>query len=115
MAGEIFGNWGGSSDQNKRNTRAQQSVICWLVYSTRKGKKNNNKVKLNVTHNKGWKKRSFGRIYESSSGHAFIIDEISKEVIVMVLYSKAFQNFDAEENIGKEAEEHEWPKSFKGN
>ena len=37
--GEIFGDWGGSSDLNKRNTRTQQSVIFQMVCSIRKEKK----------------------------------------------------------------------------
>ena len=62
----------------------------------------------------GWKKRSSGRIYDSPSGHAFIIGERSKRIIGMVLYSKACWKFDAAENRGEEAEEHECPNNFEG-
>ena len=44
----------------------------------------------------GWQNRSSGRRYDSSSGHAFIIGARGKGVVVMVLYSKAFQKCDAE-------------------
>ena len=61
--------------------------------------KNNNKVKLTVTYDMGWQKRSSGRIYDSSTGHAFIMGERSKGIIIMVLYSKAFWKRDATEKI----------------
>ena len=63
--------------------------------------KNNNKVKLTVTYDMGWQKRSSGRRYDSSSGHAFIIREKSKGVIRMVLYYKACQKCVAAEKIGE--------------
>ena len=59
-----------------------------MVCSNRQGKKNN-KVKLTVTYNMGWQKRSSGRRYDSSSRHAFIVGARGKGVIGMVLYSKA--------------------------
>ena len=58
---------------------------CAQIYKD----KNNNKLKLTVTYDMGWQKRSSGRRYDSSSGHVFIIGERSKGVIVIVLYSKA--------------------------
>ena len=42
----------------------------------------------------GWQKRSYGRRYDSSIGHAFIMGGISKGIIGMILYSKFCQNFD---------------------
>ena len=62
----------------------------------------------------GWQKRSSGRRYDSSGGHAFIIGERSKGIIGMVLYSKACQKCDAAEKRREEAEEHECPKNFEG-
>ena len=62
----------------------------------------------------GWQKISSGRIYDSSSRHAFIIGERSKGIIVMVLYSKACRKCYAAENRGEETEEHECPKNFDG-
>ena len=59
-----------------------------------------------------WYKRSSGRRYELSSGYAFIIGEISKGIIGMVLYSKACRKFDAAEKTGEEAEYHDLPKNF---
>ena len=64
-----------------------QSYGEWCS-QTDKGK-NNNKVKLTVTYDMGWQKRSSGRRYDSSSGHAFIIEARSKGIIGMVLYPKA--------------------------
>ena len=61
-----------------------------------------------------WQKRSSGRRYDSSSGHAFIVRGRSKGIIGMVLYSKAFRKYYVVENRGKEAEEHECPKKFEG-
>ena len=61
--------------------------------------KNKNKVKLTVTYDMGWQKRSSGRIYDSSSGQAFIIGASSKGITGMVLYSKACRMCDYAENI----------------
>ena len=63
--------------------------------------KNNNKVKLTVTYDMGWKKRSSGRRYDSSSGHAFIIEARSKGIFGMILYSKACRKCDAAEKRGE--------------
>ena len=62
----------------------------------------------------GWQKRSSGRRYDSSSGHAFIIGGRKKGIIGMVIYSKACRKCDSTENKGEEAEEHECPKKFEG-
>ena len=76
--------------------------------------KNNNKVKLTMTYDMGWQKRSYRRRYDSSSGHAFIIGERSKGIIGMVLYSKACRKCYAVEKRREDSEEHEFPKNFKG-
>ena len=77
--------------------------------------RNKNKVKLTVIYDMGWQKRSSGRRYDSSSGHAFIIVGISKVIIVMVLYSKACRNCDSVDKRGEEIEKHEFPKKYEGN
>ena len=64
-----------------------QSYGDWCALSDKGG--NNNKVKLTVTCHIGWQKRSSGRRYDSSSGHAFIIGGRRKGIVGMVLYSKA--------------------------
>ena len=76
--------------------------------------KNNNKVKLTVTYDMGWQKRSSGRRYDSYIRHALIIGGRVKGIIGMVLYSKAFRKCDAAENREEEAEEHEFLKNFEG-
>ena len=48
-----------------------QSYGDWCALSDED--KKNNKVKLTVQYYMGWQKRSYGRRYDSSSGHAFII------------------------------------------
>ena len=70
-----------------------QSYGEWCALSDKD--KNNNKVKLTVTYDMGWQKRSSGRRYDSSSGQAFIIGTRSKGIIIMVLRSKAFRKCDA--------------------
>ena len=65
--------------------------------------KNNNKVKLTVTYNMGWQKRSSGRRYDSSRGHAFIIGGRIEGIIGMVLYSRAFRRCDSAEKRVEEA------------
>ena len=61
-----------------------QSYCEWCAQTDKE--KNNNKDKLTVTYEMGWQKRSSGRRYDSSSGHAFIIGARSKGIIGMVLY-----------------------------
>ena len=62
-----------------------------VLYQTRKKIK---KVKLNVTHDMGWQKRSSGGRYDSYNGNEFIIVGRSNGIIGMVLYYKAFQKCD---------------------
>ena len=92
--------------------RNNQSFGEWCAKI--ENEKNNNKVKLTVTYDMGWQKRSSRRRYDSSSGHAFIIRERSKGIIGMVLYLKACRKCDAAENRREESEEHECPKTFEG-
>ena len=79
-----------------------QSYGEWCALSEKD--KNNNKVKLTVTYDMRWQKRSSGRRYDSSSRHAIIIGEMSKGIIVIVLYSKACRKCDSAEKRGEEAE-----------
>ena len=60
-------------------------------------------LKITITYDMVFKKRSSGRIYESSSGHAFIISGISKVSIGTVLYSKARQKRNATDKREEEA------------
>ena len=75
-------------DEIKIHTRKKnQSYIDWCNLSD-KGK-NKNKVRLTITYDVVWHKRSSGRIYDSSSRHAFIIGGRIKGIIGMALYYKA--------------------------
>ena len=56
-----------------------QSYVDWCDLAEKEN--NNNKVKLTVTYDMGWKKRSSSRRYDSYSGHAFIIGGRSKGII----------------------------------
>ena len=51
--------------------RNNQSYGEWCAQTDKE--KNNNKVKLAVTYDMGWQKRSYERTYDPSSGHSFII------------------------------------------
>ena len=89
-----------------------QSYFKWCALSD-KGKNKNN-VKLNVTYDMGWQKRSSGRRYEYSSRHSFIISGRSKWIIGMVLYSKAYRKCGATKKRGEESEEHDFLNNFEG-
>ena len=78
--------------------RNNQSYVEWCAQTD--NEKNKNKVKLTVTYDMGWQKRSSGRRYDSSSGHTFIIGTKSKGIIGMVLYSKSCRKCDAAEKRG---------------
>ena len=79
-----------------------QSYVNWCALADKE--KNKNKVKITITYNRGWQKRSYGSIYDSYSGHSFIVGGSTKGIIGIVLYSKAFRKCDAAENRGEEAE-----------
>ena len=66
--------------------------------------RNKNKVELTITYGMGWQKILYGKIYDFSSGYAFIIGGISKGIIGMVVYSKACCNCDYPYNIVEDAE-----------
>ena len=53
-------------------------------------------------------------VYDSYIRHASIIGGIYKGIIDMVLYSKACQKCDAEDNRREEEEEHNTQKNFEG-
>ena len=72
------------------------------------------KIKLAVTYDMGWQKRSSGKIYDSSSSHAFITSGISKGIIVVVLYSKDFWKCDAADKRREESDYHECSNNFEG-
>ena len=57
--------------------------------------KNNNKVKVTVTYNMGWQKRSLGRRHDSSRRNALIIGGRSKGIIGMVLYYRSCRKCDS--------------------
>ena len=70
-----------------------QSHVEWCDLSDKV--KNKNTVKIIATCDLGWQKRSSGRRYDSSSGHAFIVGGRSKWVVGMVPYSMVFRKCDA--------------------
>ena len=87
-------------DEIKETTgQKDYSYFDWCDLSE-KGKKKK-KVKLIITYDMVWHKRSSGRRYDSSNGHAFIIDGIRKGIIGMILYSKACRKCDAAEKRGE--------------
>ena len=59
---------------------------------------NENKISLTFKYDMAWQNISYGRRYDSSSGHAFIIGGMSGGVIYVVLYSNTFQKCDAADN-----------------
>ena len=69
-----------------RATLAQKnkSYVRWCALSYEKTYKN--KLKLTITYDMRWQKRSSGRIYDCSSGHAFVISGISKGIIGTIIY-----------------------------
>ena len=52
--------------------------------------------------------------HDSSFRHSFIINDISKVIIVMKLYSKALRKCDATDKRGEEKEEDDLRKEFEG-
>ena len=71
-------------------------------------------VKLTVSYDMGWQKRSSGNRYDSLSGHAFMIGALSRKIIHCVVTSKMCATCTAAENNDTVAKEHKCPKNYAG-
>ena len=81
--------------QTEKNYTIAHTNYLFVKWFDISDQKINKKVKLTVTYDMGWHRRSYWRIYDSYSGHSFIICGTSKVIIDVVIYSKAWENCDA--------------------
>jgi len=70
-------------------------------------------VKLTVSYDMGWNKRSSGHKYDSISGHGFVMGGINKKILNHKCQSKCCSLCDKEENK-TEVPPHECPKNHNG-
>ena len=66
------------------------------------GKNENDLVKLTVSFDMGWNKRSFGNRYDSLSGHAFYIGCLSQKNICAIVTAKQCRIYSLNELKGIE-------------
>ena len=92
--------------QNKQNMTLEE----WLKIP----KDQRVPIRLDVSFDMGWQKRSSGKTYDSLSGHAFMIGQATKKVIVQVVYSKACAICSDVEQLNKDPREHDCPKNWEG-
>ena len=71
-------------------------------------------VKLTITYDMGWNKRSSGNKYDSSSGHGFVLGGRTQKVINHRCLSKRCSTCKAAENRCVVAKDHECPKNHVG-
>ena len=70
-------------------TLAHKNKFYFQWYYKSDEGKNKDKVKITIIYDTGCQKISSGRRYDSSSENSFIIGGIPKELIGVVVYSKA--------------------------
>ena len=59
-----------------------------LKESVNGGQSNNNVIPLTVSYDMGWSKRSTGRVYDSLSGHGFLVGCHTGKIIHMRVLCK---------------------------
>ena len=69
-------------------------------------------VKLTVSFDMGWQKRSSGKRYDSLSGHAFMIGARSKKIIDCNVSSKLCMKCFHAKRTNKKAKAHRCPKNY---
>ena len=72
------------------------------------------KIGLIFSYDMGWQKRSTGKIYDSLSGHAFIIGAITGKVIGYKVKSKSCSKCKTANTLDIDAEEHDCQINFDG-
>ena len=71
-------------------------------------------MKLTVSFDMGWNKRSSGNRYDSLSGHAFYIGCLSQQIICAIVTAKQCRICSLNELKGIEPPEHNCPKNYTG-
>ena len=71
-------------------------------------------MKLTVSFDIGWNKRSSGNKYDSLSDHAFYIDCLSQQIICAIVTAKQCHIYSLNELKGIEPPEHNCPKHYTG-
>ena len=76
--------------------------------------KGNLQVGITVSFDMGWNKRSSSNRYNSLSGHALMIDCLSKKIVGAIVPSKMCRVCSSAEEHGEEPSDHVYPKNYDG-
>ena len=74
----------------------------------------NEKVKLTVSFDMGWSKRSSGHRYDSLSGHAFMVGCRSDMIVSAIVTAKECRIYSYNEAQSKEPLPHDCPRNYSG-
>ena len=55
----------------------------------------------------GWQKRSTGKVYDSLSGHTYIIGALAGNIIRFIVKSKTYSKCKTAKRLGIDVEDHE--------
>ena len=72
------------------------------------------KIGLVISYDMGWQKCSTGNIYESLSGHAYIIGVITGKIIGFMVNSKSYSKCKTGNRLDIDVEEHDYQINFDG-
>ena len=87
-----------------------ESYFLWK----NKRKKDRKNVKLTVSFDMGWQKRSSGNRYDSLSGHAFMIGARSRKILMCIVSSKMCATCLEGEDLQVNAKPHSCPRNYSG-
>ena len=71
-------------------------------------------IDIVVSFDMGWQKKGLGHTYDSISGHAFMSGARARKMLACMICCKLCSVCTVAEKVGKEPEEHECCKNYKG-
>ena len=71
-------------------------------------------IDIVVSFDMGWQKKGSGHTYDSISGHAFMSGARARKILACMICCKLCGVCTVTEKVGKEPEEHECCKNYKG-
>ena len=105
------------SDQSKckaRDAEVLQTMGETKFNDWKQNKLQASEVKLTISYDMGWNKRSSGNKYDSMSGHGFVLGGRTKKILQHMVLSKQCSKCSIAAAMKRSAEEHECPKNHTG-
>ena len=104
------------SDDCMENARGKEvlATVGEEMYKQWKEKNDPKRVPLTVSYDMGWNKRSSGHMYDSVSGHGFILGGLTQKVLHHQCMSKQCTKCFAAKEIKETPIPHECPQNHEG-